>query len=85
MRFLPVIPPHMGSKVAEPRLPGRPTSIRTEVRDGVVHVGRAVDGRGVGKHVGRITQLELLTQAGGDLVAVDRDMPRREIDDWFQT
>lgn len=55
MRFLPVIPPHIGSEVAQRRLPGRPTSI------------------------------QLLTQAGGDFVAVDRDTTRREIHDWLQT
>ena len=63
---------HMGAEVADAGLAGRSAAVRAEVGDGVIKVCAAADCGGVGEHVGGVAELQLLTEPGGDFVAVDR-------------
>jgi hypothetical protein len=70
--FDPVVVAGVGSEVPDPGLAGWPAFVGAQIRDGVVDIGGAADGRGVGKHVGGVAQLELFPKPGRNFVAVDR-------------
>src|SRR3954452_21689239 len=84
MGFQPVMEAHVRSEVADPGLARRPTLVRIEVGDGVININPPAHRGGVRKHIGRIAQQYLFAERSGDLVAVDRYVPRRQIDQRLQ-
>ena len=58
-------------------LAGRSAFVGAEVGDGVIKVDAAAYRGGVGEHIGGIAELQLLTQPGRDLIAIDRGVTGR--------
>jgi hypothetical protein len=83
--FVVVVAPYVGSEAPDPGLTGwrQPAFVGAQIRDGVVDIGGAADGRGVGKHVGGVAQQDLFAEAGRDFVAVDRGVAGSEVDHRF--
>ena len=67
-----------------PGLAGRPAFVRAEIGDGVIDVDGSADRGGVGKHIGRVAQQQLLTEAGRDLIAIHWGVSGGQVDDRFQ-
>ena len=74
----------MRSQVADPGLARRPTTVWTQITNGVIHIDLPGDCCGVGEHVSGVPELQVLPKPSRDLIAVHWGMTSRQIDHRFQ-
>ena len=77
MGFVSVVAPNMWSEVADPGLPGRPTLVGAAIGDGVIQLHATAHPGRIGKHIGRVAQLQLFAKPRRDLIAVPPECVRR--------
>ena len=80
----PVVVAGQRSELSDPGLARRPALVGVEVGDGVVQIHPTGAAGGVGEHIDRLPQPQMLPDDVGDFVGVDRRWHIVQVDDRLQ-
>ena len=80
----PVVVAGQRSELSDPGLARRPALVGVQVGDGVVQIHPAGAAGGVGEHINRLPQPQMLPDDVGDFVGVDRRWQIVQVDDRLQ-
>src|SRR4029453_18348169 len=78
--FVAMVTADVGSEVADPGLAGRPTLIRTEIRNRVILIHAAAHPGGIGEYISWVAQLQLFAAPGRDLITIHGGVSGGQID-----